>query len=75
MPTLLIHGDRDIIISYLVAVGTHSRIPHAHIVTIPGGTHLIVATHGQEIGRAVAQFIKETSAHEFTNDQPGQRTL
>jgi hypothetical protein len=56
-------------------VDTHGRISDAHIITISGGTHLIVATHGQEIGRVVAQFIKETSAHEFTNDQPGQRTL
>lgn len=63
VPTLLIHGDQDTIVSYNVAVDVHGRIPHAHIVTIPGGTHLIVATHGPEIGRAVAQFIKETCAN------------
>ena len=63
VPTLLIHGDQDTIVSYNVAVDVHGRIPHAHIVTIPGGTHLVVATHGQEIGRAVAQFIKETCAN------------
>jgi pimeloyl-ACP methyl ester carboxylesterase len=59
VPTLLIHGDRDTIVSHHVAVDAHGRIPQARIVTIPGGTHLIVATHGQEIGRAVAQFIEE----------------
>ena len=59
VPTLLIHGDQDTIVSYNVAVDVHSRIPHAHIVTIPGGTHLIVVTHGPEIGRAAAQFIEE----------------
>jgi hypothetical protein len=43
----------------------HARpYPQARIVTIPGGTHLIVATHGQEIGRVAAQFIKETSAND-----------
>lgn len=60
VPTLLIHGEHDLIVSYNVALDTHHRIPNAHIVAIPGGTHLIVATHGQEIGRAVAQFTKET---------------
>ncbi|MBX3055190.1 MAG: alpha/beta hydrolase [Anaerolineae bacterium] len=59
VPTLLIHGDRDTIVSYNVAVDMHGHIPHSHIVTIPGGTHLIVATHGPEIGRVVAQFIEE----------------
>ncbi|MCL4262280.1 MAG: alpha/beta hydrolase [Anaerolineae bacterium] len=57
VPTLLIHGDQDLIVSYNVALDTYGRIPHAHIVTIPGGTHLIVATHGQEIGKAVEWFI------------------
>lgn len=57
VPTLLIHGDQDKIVSYHVAVDTHGRIPHARIVTIPGGTHLIVATHGPEIGKAVQLFI------------------
>jgi pimeloyl-ACP methyl ester carboxylesterase len=59
VPTLLIHGDQDTIVSYHVAVDTHGRIPHARILAIPGGTHLIVVTHGPEIGRAAAEFIEE----------------
>lgn len=46
-----------LIVSYNVALDTHRCIPNAHIVAIPGGTHLIVATHGQEIGKAVERFI------------------
>jgi len=57
VPTLLIHGDRDTIVSYNVALDTYGRIPHARIVTIHDGTHLIVATHGAEIGKAVERFI------------------
>jgi len=56
---LLIHDDQDTIVSHHVAVNTHGRIPLARIVTISGGTHLIVATHGLEIGQAVAKFIEE----------------
>lgn len=59
VPTLLIHGDQDTIVSYNVAVDVHGRIPDARILAIPGGTHLIVVTHGPEIGRAAAQFIEE----------------
>ena len=50
-------------LSRIMSLGTRTA-PHAHIVAIPGGTHLIVATHSWEIGRAVAQFIKETSAND-----------
>ena len=57
VPTLLIHGDRDLIVSYNVALDTYGRIPKARIVTIPGGTHLIVATHGAEIGKSVERFV------------------
>lgn len=57
VPTLLIHGDQDLIVSYNVALDMYGRIPHAHIVTIPGGTHLIVVTHGAEIGKAVKRFV------------------
>jgi pimeloyl-ACP methyl ester carboxylesterase len=57
VPTLLIHGDQDLIVSYNVALDTYGRIPHAHIVAIPGGTHLIVVTHGAEIGKAVERFV------------------
>jgi pimeloyl-ACP methyl ester carboxylesterase len=57
VPTLLIHGDQDLIVSYNVALDTYGRIPHAQIVAIRGGTHLIVVTHGAEIGKAVERFV------------------
>ncbi len=31
VPTLLIHGDQDTIVSYNVAVDVHGRIPHTSI--------------------------------------------
>jgi pimeloyl-ACP methyl ester carboxylesterase len=57
VPTLLLHGDQDQIVSYNVALDTHGRIPQATLVTIPNGTHLIVVTHGAELGRQVTQFM------------------
>jgi pimeloyl-ACP methyl ester carboxylesterase len=62
VPTLLLHGDQDQIVSYNVAVDTHDRIPQSTLVTIPNGTHLIVVTHGAELGRQVMQFMLQEKA-------------
>jgi hypothetical protein len=32
---LLIHNDQDTIVSHHVAMDTHGRIPHVHIVALP----------------------------------------
>lgn len=57
VPTLLIHGDADVIVPYNVAVDTQQRIPHAQLHTIANGSHLMVTTHGHEIGQIVTQFM------------------
>lgn len=64
VPTLLAHGDADVIVSHHVAVATQQRIPHAQLQTIANGSHLMVNTHGREIGQIVTQFM--TSAQTTT---------
>lgn len=57
VPTLVLHGSRDVIVPPVVAEDTAANIPQAQHIRIEGGTHLMMATHAREINHLIRQFI------------------
>jgi pimeloyl-ACP methyl ester carboxylesterase len=59
VPTLVIHGTRDL--SAPLVYGEHAArvIPGAQKLIIPGGSHLVIGTHWREIGQRLTQFMEQ----------------
>jgi pimeloyl-ACP methyl ester carboxylesterase len=57
-PTLLIHGTHDANVPHGVATDGVRHIPSGQLVTIDGGTHMLVATHARALRALVAQFLQ-----------------
>jgi non-heme chloroperoxidase len=57
VPTLVIHGTSDNIVDYAVAVDSAQRISNAQFISIDKGTHLMLATHSDEISMVIKNFI------------------
>ncbi len=57
VPTLLLHGKRDVTVPYAVAVDTAQRIPRAELMTIPDGTHFMIVGKRDVISAAVKGFM------------------
>lgn len=62
VPTLLLHGTGDASVPSAVAAATARRIANARLITIPGGSHFMLATHQQTVSAAVRQFIADCQA-------------
>jgi pimeloyl-ACP methyl ester carboxylesterase len=58
-PTLVVHGERDIVVPLEQAHYTISRIPGAKLVTVPGGGHFAFAVFGDEIKDIILRFLRE----------------
>ncbi|MGF1503539.1 MAG: alpha/beta fold hydrolase [Anaerolineae bacterium] len=56
VPTLILHGTRDVIVPPVVALDTAQRIQGAQHVEVAGGTHMMMATHAAEIERLIRSF-------------------
>ena len=59
VPTLVLHGTQDVIVPPVVAEDNAAKIPHAQHLRIEGGTHLMMATHADEISHRIRQFIAQ----------------
>jgi pimeloyl-ACP methyl ester carboxylesterase len=58
VPTLVIHGGDDRILPHATtAVPTTRAIRGARLVTVAGGPHLVPWTHGDEVNRALVEFL------------------
>ncbi|MCC6189948.1 MAG: alpha/beta hydrolase [Anaerolineales bacterium] len=57
VPTLILHGTRDVIVRFGAAKFHAEHIPGARLIPYKGGTHLIASTHRQEVGQAMAEFV------------------
>jgi len=59
VPTLLLAGDRDLLVSEARLRELGSNIPRAETVRLEGCGHLAFVTHPQRVGRAVKRFLNE----------------
>jgi pimeloyl-ACP methyl ester carboxylesterase len=59
IPTLVIHGDEDLVVPLEHANHTTSCIPGAQLAVVPGGGHLAFAVLKDEIKQIAVQFIRE----------------
>jgi pimeloyl-ACP methyl ester carboxylesterase len=57
VPTLILHGLEDVIVPPAVAENSAARIPNAQYIRIEGGSHMMMATHAEEISRLLCQFL------------------
>ena len=56
-PTLVLHGDADPIVPVANGRLLAARIPHARLVTVPGGGHLFLLTRPAAMAALVTEFL------------------
>lgn len=56
-PTIIIHGTNDTLIPYAVAQHSAAHIPDAKLITVQGGTHLLVGTHKDMVSTAIDELL------------------
>jgi pimeloyl-ACP methyl ester carboxylesterase len=59
VPTLVLHGTQDVIVPPVVAKDNATKIPQAQLTMIDGGSHMMMATHADEIRHRIRQFNAE----------------
>lgn len=59
IPTLVIHGDEDLVVPLDHAKYTASCIPGAQLAVVPGGGHLAFAVLKDEVKLIAVQFIRQ----------------
>ncbi len=57
VPTVILHGTRDIIVRFGAAKFHAERIPGARLIAIKKGTHFIGSTHQHEVAQTVTEFM------------------
>jgi pimeloyl-ACP methyl ester carboxylesterase len=60
VPTLIIHGRRDLQVPFATAQRHAKRIPNAQLVMLDNATHFAFATHYDEVAEAVNTFIQKS---------------
>lgn len=63
-PTLIITGDRDIIVPYENSLNLAARIPDSKLVITEGGSHTFFIERAEEFNRAVMEFIEGAISHQ-----------
>ena len=59
VPTIILHGTRDVYFAVDVARDLAGRLPRAELRVIPGAAHMLPLTHGDEVVRAVRRVSGE----------------
>jgi 3-oxoadipate enol-lactonase len=59
MPVLIVVGEQDAITPPAVAEAMKKEMPHARVAVIPGAAHMAVMEKGDEVNRAMRQFLDE----------------
>jgi len=57
VPTLVLQGGADRLVSTAVAEDLARRIPGAKLTLVPGGSHMLPATHADLVARDVHDFV------------------
>ena len=60
VPTIVLHGTRDVYFPVAVARDLARRLPHAELRVIPGAAHMLPLTHGEEVLKAVQRVSGES---------------
>ncbi len=56
-PTLVLHGTQDVIVPPIVAKDNAAKILNSHLLMIDGGSHMMIATHSDNIRQSIRQFV------------------
>jgi pimeloyl-ACP methyl ester carboxylesterase len=56
LPTLILHGDLDIIVPVASSKWLAENIPNSHLELIKGAGHVPTITHGREVAHEIASF-------------------
>jgi pimeloyl-ACP methyl ester carboxylesterase len=57
VPTLILHGTKDILVKFEAAKYHAEHIPGAKLIAYEGGSHFAASTHEQEMRKEVAEFM------------------
>ncbi len=68
VPTLVIHGTQDVIVPPIVARDNAAKIPNSHLLMLNGGSHMMMATHANNIRQSIRQFVMSPSMERNFND-------
>lgn len=63
LPTLVIGGSADRMVPLTNSHYLANQIPHAHLVTVAGGSHMMALEQPDRVASAVQQFVAELSEH------------
>jgi pimeloyl-ACP methyl ester carboxylesterase len=70
VPTLVLHGDADLLIPTQNGRLLAERIPHAELVLIPGAGHMLQTDGGELVREATLRFLARVGAQ---GDEPATR--
>lgn len=60
LPVLIVHGTEDRLVPFAVhAKMFESRLPHAELLAIPGGEHVAIFTHRNQVSARVQDFMHD----------------
>ena len=58
VPTLVVHGTGDALVPYAQGRAAAERIPQAEFISIPGGSHIWMATHAEQHIPQMLDFLR-----------------
>lgn len=61
VPTLVIHGDADFVVSHRQGLQSAKEIPNAEFLNLPGGTHFCLISHNETAQPAITAFVQKNS--------------
>ena len=57
-PTLVVYGTGDALVPFAQGRTAAARIPAAELIPVPGGSHIWMATHAEQIIPQMLNFLK-----------------
>jgi pimeloyl-ACP methyl ester carboxylesterase/membrane protein DedA with SNARE-associated domain len=61
-PTLVLHGDGDVLVPYAAALEHHRIVPQSELVTYPGENHFLVFGGGERLSAPLLDFFGRVDA-------------
>ena len=56
IPTLIVHGEQDVVVPLEDARALHARMPNSELITLPGAGHVPTLTRPREVVEAIDQW-------------------
>jgi pimeloyl-ACP methyl ester carboxylesterase len=57
VPALVLHGARDLLVPLAVGEDLARRLPHAELVVVPDGSHMLPVTHPDLVAERIAALV------------------